>query len=314
MIIMIVMNSVHNQIDLNLLHIFEAVMMELNVSRAAERLNMTQPAVSHALRRLRRITNDDLFLKVPSGVSPTPKALELWEPIREGLIHIRQALSPPAFEPAASTQTFTLAAADYTVALFLPKLLPILAQTAPQINIRIVPNTNINAAKLLEQSEIDLAIGRFYRSTLRLRVQEVMCDRYVCIMRKDHPLARKKLTLKQYIKVNHILVTLTGEATGFIDEQLREIDLSRRIALTVNQFTLVPELVAGSDLISAMPSRMVERSPFQANLHITELPIKIAPAFLQIMWHERKQIDPAHEWMRAHLIAIAQELPTVSTL
>lgn len=306
------MNSVHNQIDLNLLHIFEAVMMELNVSRAAIRLNMTQPAVSHALRRLRRITNDDLFLKVPSGVSPTPKALELWEPIREGLVHIRKALSPPTFDPASSTQTFTLAAADYTAALFLPKLVPILAQTAPNINIRIVPNTNINAAKLLEQSEIDLAIGRFYRSTARLRVQEAMGDRYVCIMRKGHPISGKKLTLKQYIKADHLLVTLTGEATGFIDEQLREMDLSRRIALTVNQFMLVPELVAGSNLISAMPLRMVERSPVQADLHITELPIKIAPAILQMMWHERNQGDPAHEWLRIRLLEIAQGLPTVT--
>lgn len=301
----------HDQIDLNLLHIFEAVMMELNVSRAAKRLNMTQPAVSHALRRLRRITHDDLFLKIPSGVSPTPRALELWEPIREGLLHIRQALTPPEFEPTLSTQTFTLAAADYTVALFFPKLLPILALTAPKINIRIVPNTNINAAKLLEQSEIDLAMGRFYRPTTRLRVQEVMGDRYVCIMRKGHPLARKKLTLKQYIKADHLLVTLTGEATGLIDEQLREMDLKRRIALTVNQFTLVPELISGSDLISAVPLRMIERSLFQKKLHNTELPLKLAPAYLQMMWHERKQTDPAHEWMRTRLLEIAQDLPKI---
>ncbi|MBE9042279.1 LysR family transcriptional regulator [Oscillatoriales cyanobacterium LEGE 11467] len=303
------MNSMHDKpIDLNLLHIFEAVMIELNVTRAAQRLNMTQPAVSHALRRLRRITNDNLFLKVPSGVSPTPKALELWEPIRDGLGRIRGAIAPPAFDPASSTQTFTLAIADYTAALFLPKLLPILARTAPKINIRVVPNTNINAAKLLEHSEIDLAMGRFYRSTLRLRVQEIMGDRYVCIMRKDHPLAGTRLTLEQYIKADHLLVTLTGEATGFIDEQLREMDLNRRIALTVNQFTLVPELIAGSDLISAMPLRMVERSLLQTDLQITELPLEVAPAFLQMMWHERQQVDSAHEWFRTQLINIAREM------
>ena len=307
------MNPVHyDRIDLNLLRIFEAVMMELNVSRAAERLNMTQPAVSHALKRLRRMTNDELFVKIPSGVSPTPKALELWEPIREGLVQIRQALSPPTFDPAVSAQTFTLAAADYTVALFLPQLLPILAQTAPHINLRIVPNTNINAAKLLEQSEIDLALGRFYRATARLRVQEIVGDRYVCIMRKDHPLARKKLTLKRYVKATHVLVTLTGEATGFIDEQLREMGLQRRIALTVNQFTLVPELIAGSSLISAMPLRMVQRSHVRTDLHVAELPIPVAPAFLQMMWHERKQMDPAHEWLRNCLIEIAQNSQQVN--
>lgn len=190
------MNLVHyEQIDLNLLTIFEAVMTELNVSRAAERLNMTQPAVSHALRRLRLITNDELFIKVPSGVSPTPKALELWEPIRDGLLQIRQALSPVVFEPATASQTFTLSMADYTATLLLPKLLPTLEQTAPLINLRIVPNTNINAASLLEQSEVDIALGRFFRPSSRLRVQDLMSDRYVCIMRRGHPLARKKLTL-----------------------------------------------------------------------------------------------------------------------
>lgn len=138
-----------------------------------------------------------------------------------------------------------------------------------------------------------------------------MCDRYVCIMRKGHPLALKKLTLKQYVKADHLLVTLTGEATGFIDEQLREMELSRRITLTVNQFTLVPELIARSDLISAIPIRMVERSSWQKDLHVAELPVKIAPACLQIMWHERKQTDSAHEWLRSHLIDIAQDFPSV---
>lgn len=150
------------QIDLNLLTIFEAVMTELNVSRAAERLNLTQPAVSHALRRLRRITNDDLFVKAPSGVTPTPKALELWEPIRDGLLQIRQALSPTTFDPAIAQQTFTVSMADYTAALMLPKLLPILEKTAPGIDLRIIPNTNVNAVKALKQSEIDLAFGRFF--------------------------------------------------------------------------------------------------------------------------------------------------------
>ncbi|MEM1310894.1 MAG: LysR family transcriptional regulator [Cyanobacteria bacterium P01_D01_bin.115] len=301
------MNSVHDgQIDLNLLHIFEAVMMELNVSRAAERLNMTQPAVSHALKRLRRVTNDELFVKVPSGVSPTPKALELWEPVRDGLLQIRQALSPPAFEPATAQQTFNLTMADYTAALLLPKLLTVLQQTAPEIDLRIRPNTNVNAVSLLEQAEIDIALGRFFRPGARLRVQDVMRDRYVCIMRQGHPLARKKLTLKSYVNANHLLVSLTGEATGFIDEQLREQGLKRRIMLSVNQFTLVPELIATSDLITAIPQRILAKSPYSQQLHIVELPVEVAPAELQMMWHERKHADPAHEWLRQQLVAISQ--------
>lgn len=207
-------------IDLNLLSIFEAVMMELNVSRAAEQLNMTQPAVSHALRRLRRITNDELFIKVPGGVSPTPKALELWEPIRDGLLQIRQVLLPVAFDPATAKQVFTIAMTDYYVSLLLPQLLQILEQTAPNIALRIVPGNVTNAASLLEKSEIDIAIERFFRPSSRLRVQELNRDRYVCIMRRRHPLSQKKLTLKQYVNAKHLLVSLTGKSTVFIDEHL----------------------------------------------------------------------------------------------
>jgi DNA-binding transcriptional LysR family regulator len=303
------MNLMHyEQIDLNLLTIFEAVITELNVSRAAERLNMTQPAVSHALRRLRRITDDELFVKAPKGVTPTPKALELWEPIRDGLLQIRQALTPSAFDPATSQQTFTISMADYTAALLLPKLLPILEKTAPGIDLRIVPNTNINASSLLEKSGIDLAFGRFFRPSARLRVQEVMRDRYVCIMRQGHPLARKKLTLKQYVSAKHLLVSLTGEATGFIDEQLRERGLQRRIMLTVNQFSLVPELIATSDLITAIPQRILSKSVYSEQLHIVDLPIEVAPAKLQMMWHERKQGDEAHEWLRSLCVSIGESL------
>jgi DNA-binding transcriptional LysR family regulator len=302
-----VMNIMHDKsIDLNLLSTFEAVMMELNVSRAAERLNITQPAVSHALRRLRRITNDELFIKVPCGVSPTPKALELWEPIRDGLLQIRQVLLPVAFDPATTKQTFTISMTDYSVALLLPRLLTILEQAAPNIDLRIVPNTNINAASLLEQSEIDIALGRFFRPGLRLRVQELNRDRYVCVMRHGHPLSNRKLTLKKYVNAKHLLVSLTGESTGFIDEQLREQGLKRRIMLTVNQFTLAPELIAKSDLITAIPKRILQKSSYLEQLHIVELPIEVAPSELQMMWHERKQRDPAHEWLRSQLTEISK--------
>ncbi|MEM1281910.1 MAG: LysR substrate-binding domain-containing protein, partial [Cyanobacteria bacterium P01_H01_bin.152] len=121
-----------------------------------------------------------------------------------------------------------------------------------------------------------------------------------------HPLARKKLTLKSYVNADHLLVSLTGEATGFIDEQLREQGLKRRIMLSVNQFTLVPELIATSDLITAIPQRILAKSPYSQQLHIVELPVEVAPAELQMMWHERKHADPAHEWLRQQLVAISQ--------
>ena len=301
------MNPVHNDtIDLNLLKIFEAVMMELSVSRAAERLHMTQSAVSHALRRLRRITNDDLFVKAAGGVKPTRKALELWEPISSGLLEIRSALSPPNFEPMSSRRTFTLVAADYTKVLFLPPLLSKLGETAPNVNLRFIPGSNSDAHQLLDRSEIDIAIGRFSSPSTRLLLHTLLGDRYVCIMRKNHPLAQRNLTPKRYAGAAHLLVSLTGDAVGFIDKQLREMNLERRVALSVNQFSLVPELVSRSNLIASIPLRLVQQSPFIKDLIVAELPFSVSPTSLQMMWHQRSQTDPAHQWFREILIEISQ--------
>ena len=306
------MNPVHNNtIDLNLLKIFEAVMMELSVSRAAERLHMTQPAVSHALRRLRRITNDDLFVKAAGGVRPTRKALELWEPISNGLSEIRYALSPPDFEPVSSHRTFTLVAADYTKVLFLPLLLSKLGEAAPNVNLRFIPGSNSDAHKLLDHSEIDVAIGRFSSPSTRLLLHTLLSDRYVCVMRKKHSLAQRNLTPKRYADAAHLLVSLTGDSVGFIDKQLREMNLERRVALTVNQFSLVPELVSRSDLIASIPLRLVQQSPFVKDLTIAELPFSVAPTSLQMMWHQRVQSDPAHQWFRDLLLEISQSFPTL---
>jgi DNA-binding transcriptional LysR family regulator len=296
----------HNaSIDLNLLIIFEAVMLELNVTRAAERLNLTQPAVSHALRRLRRLTNDELFVKVPHGVSPTPKALELWDSIGVGLTHIRQALLPASFDPAMATHTFTLALVENLVSLLLTKLVPRFEKLAPNIDLRIFPNTNHNASSLLEKAEVDLAIGRLPEpTTSRLRTHNLFTAEYVCLMRKGHPLASKKLTLNQYANAKHLLVSLTGEATGFIDRALQQQGLKRRIALTVNQFTPVPQLIATSDLLTVLPAWNVQTSDFKEQLHIVPVPLKIAPLTVQMMWHERKQNDPAHEWLRSQVIEV----------
>jgi DNA-binding transcriptional LysR family regulator len=154
------------EIDLNLLVVFDAVVAELNVTRAAEKLSTTQPAVSKAMNRLRRAFKDDLFIKVPSGVKPTPKAISIWTPISNGLADIRQVTQPTIFEPATATHTFTIALNDYMASLFAIPLVQRLAKEAPNINLRFVLSTNIDAPTLLEQSEIDLLPNRDYKPKL----------------------------------------------------------------------------------------------------------------------------------------------------
>ena len=298
----------YEAIDLNLLVIFDAVMVELNVTRAAEKLSMTQPGVSKALNRLRRVLNDDLFVKVPSGVKPTPKALEMWRPIHHGLSEIRQVTQPSSFNPATTKATFTLAMADYAAFLLVPLLTKHLAQLAPNIDIRVIPGTKINAPALLEHSEIDLAIGASPDAELRLRSHTLFAERYVCAMQKNHPLAKKKLTLQKFVQAKHLLVTLTGEATGFIDRLLQEKGLRRRIAITINQFALAPVVVANSDLIAALNCRTIRHSGLENQLHLTQIPLDLEPIPVKMVWHERSHCDLAHTWLRSLLIQVCENI------
>jgi DNA-binding transcriptional LysR family regulator len=298
----------YEQFDLNLLNVFDAVMMELNVTRASVQLNMTQPAVSNALKRLRRLLNDELFIKVPSGVSPTPKALEIWQPLREALYQIRQTLEPIEFNPATETATFTIALNDFSAALILPSLMKVIEAIAPQINLRTIPNTHINAAMLLEQAEIDIAIGVFPSSPPRLRSQPLLTSSWVCVMRRDHPLASKKLTLDRYAQANHLLVTLTGETTGVIDPLLQERGLNRRIGLTVNQFSVAPPILVNSDLIAVLPTRVIQLSGIASQLHLATVPIEINPTSVKMMWHERSQQNAAQAWFRTQLAVVCSQL------
>jgi DNA-binding transcriptional LysR family regulator len=298
----------YEQFDLNLLNVFDAVMTELNVTRASERLNMTQPAVSNALKRLRHLLNDELFIKVPSGVSPTPKAMQIWQPLREALNQIRQTLEPVEFNPDTETATFTIALNDFNAALILPPLMKVIEAIAPNINLRTIPNTHINAPMLLEQAEIDIAIGVFPNPPPRLRSQTLLTSPWICVMRRGHPLARKKLTLDRYAQANHLLVTLTGESTGVTDPLLQEQGLNRRVGLTVNQFSVAPQILVNSDLIATLPTRVVQLSSIADQLHLTPVPIEIPSTSIKMMWHERSQRSTAQTWFRTQLTEVYSHL------
>lgn len=293
------------RIDLNLLAVFDAVMTERHVTRAAKRLAMSQPAVSNALGRLRFMLKDELFLKIPTGVEPTPRAIELWGSVRAALAQIREALDPAAFDPATARSKFTIAMTDYTSALFLPSLMERLELKAPGIDLRVVPNTNINASTLLDRGEIDFGFGVYPEQGSRFRTQVLFREEYVCAMRRDHPLTRQTLTPEAFASAKHLLISLTGDATGFIDRALEEIGMKRRIALTVNQFALAPVIVVKSDLIATLTRRAIRRSGLENKLHLAPLPIALAPTLVRLIWHERNERDPSHKWLRQEIAEIA---------
>lgn len=283
-------------------------MTERNVTRAAQQLCMTQPAVSNALKRLRSLLKDDLFIKVPGGVQPTAKATEVWLPIRESLARIRQTIQPSVFDPASSTATVTLAMTDYSAFLILPTLMAHLSKLAPSMTLRVIPNVNIDAAALLERGELDLAIGVFLNPGSRFRTQTLLNDEYQCAMRRENPLAHQPMTLKQFVQAKHLLISLTGEPTNFIDQLLEEKGLKREIALIINQFVLAPFIIAQSDLICTLPRRTIQQSGLDNHFYLTPLPLALDPKLVKMMWHERYHQNSMHSWVRSLVSQVCSSL------
>lgn len=292
-------------VDLNLLGVFDAIMTERSVTKAAERLAMTQPAVSNAVSRMRHAYGDPLFVKNGRGIQPTPKALTLWQQVREPLHHLRVAVDPPAFDPTRAVRRFRIAATDVFAQLTWLPLRQLIEREAPGIDVHAVPYNPHNGEKLLANAEVDLVIGVFGEVERDLRTSWLFDGHYICAMRKDHPLAAAPLTLERYIAAEHLVVSLSGEAQTDIDQQLAQLGLARRIAMTVNQFSLVAELLKGTDLICVVSRTVVTCSLFRGDLHLTQPPIDLPPKRISMAWHARHDRDPGHAWLRENLTAIA---------
>jgi DNA-binding transcriptional LysR family regulator len=295
-------------LDLNLLLVFDALMRERNVTRAGERIGMTQPAVSNALNRLRHTLKDDLFLRGPKGMRPTPRALELAGPVHQALASIESALAPVQFDAAAATNTVRLAMNDYSASLILPPLARVLEQQAPNMDIRVYDTDNVDTFKLLDYNEIDLAIGYFPEYPDRFAGVPLFVETYVCVMRRGHPLARSEITLEEFVGAKHLLITLTGEASGFVDRLLKQRGLKRRIAMTANQFLVAPLIIQNSDMIMTLAKRTAEKYADANDLHFVPVPLEPDPIELTLLWHRELSHHPAHEWIRSALVDICKEI------
>ena len=224
-------------LDLNLLRVFDAVMTEQNLTRAAGHLAMTQPAVSNAIKRLRESLGDELLIRTAYGVKPTPRAEALWPAVRQALAALEAAVMPETFDVSKAQATFRMAMADATAAYWLPSLMRSIEREAPGVNIRMVPLTTREPRPMLLRGDIDLAVGFFpgvaaqlsYETGSPIRHERLYSGKYVCVMRKDHPLAKEKLDLDTYCKANHLLVSFSGRAHGLVDEALAQLAQLARI-------------------------------------------------------------------------------------
>ena len=305
-------------LDLNLLRVFDEVMTERNLTRAAHNLAMTQPAVSNALKRLRESLGDELVKRAGYGVEATPVALALWPTVRDALAQLRESISPGRFEPATAGNAFVLAMADATAAKLVPGLVDVLEKEAPGVNLRIVPLTTRDPRDLLDSGSADLAIGHFPGVIAELNAihlqehnprflhQRLYDGEYVVVMRRDHPLAGKPLTLDAYCAARHLLVSFSGRPFGFADEALAAVSRQRRIVITVNQFFTAGRVVATTDLLTVLPRHFVEVTGIEPELALLELPLPVPAVHVDTLWHRQSAHSSAHQWLRAAVERAAQ--------
>jgi DNA-binding transcriptional LysR family regulator len=301
-------------IDLNLLLVFESLMDERNVTRAARRIGLSQPAMSNALTRLRRTFNDPLFVRTREGMSPTPAAQALIGPVRVALAGLRSALEErPAFDPAASKRKFHLLANDYAEIMLLAPLVTSLRAKAGEISLRVHRSASVfqppTPAQLADS--FDFAIG-FFPDVLALDASvhsELLWEESnVCIASANHPSIQGKLSVRQYAAARHVAVFYKSEGPGVIDTLLAQKGLSRRSSVQVPHFSSVPFMVSCSDLIATVPERVARRFAKTLKLQVLPVPITMPPFRLTMLWHERIHADPAHIWLRRLISETAMKL------
>ncbi|MDB5930078.1 MAG: transcriptional regulator, LysR family [Polaromonas sp.] len=306
-------------LDLNLLRVFDEVMTERSLTRAARNLSLTQPAVSNALRRLRDTLGDELVQRSGQGVAPTPRALAIWPAVRDALQQLQASLSPSEFVPASATSTFVLAMADATAAELIPGLVDILEQEAPGVSLRVVPLTTRDPRKLLDEESCDLAVGHFpaVLADLTARAQSgeavsfahqrLYDGEYLCVMRAGHPLASGPLTLDRFCAARHMLVSFSGRPFGFIDESLASLGRQRQVVLTVNQFFTAGRVVATSNLLTVLPAHFVCVTGIADQLVLRPLPFEVSPVHVDALWHRRSRQRGGHVWLRQAVLRAAEK-------
>lgn len=300
--------------DIGLLMCFEAIAASGSVSKAAQQMHVTQPAMSNALGRLRKLFADPLFVKTREGVAPTPKALQLAEPIRKALAGVDEIFAPAGkFDPRTARARLTVTATDYVEFVLMPRLVRHLEKYAPGIDLEIRVTNRDMASQWIERGEIDFRIGWLRQPPGRLHFKTLYRDRLVCLVRRNHPSVRSSLTAEQYCALRHVrtathrLTELT-ESGPIIDAAVAQLGRELRIAVRSQDFVTVPFIVARSNLVATIPERLAK--PFLNTLPIKMLepPITLPEIAITLFWHERTQNSPLHKWFRTVASNIAATL------
>lgn len=291
--------------DLNLLLVFDAVLAERSISRAADRLDLSQPAVSNALARMRKATDDRLFVRLGNAMVPTPYAQGIADPIRQALTGIRIALGASQdFDPDASQRAFSIYLTDLGEAYFLPRLLERLNRIAPGVRLRTLPIPPESAEEALRNGEVDLAIGNLPDLGAGFYVQRLFRDRYVCVVRKSHPSIGERISARQFAAASHAIVTPGGWGHGIIERTLIAHGLEQRITLRMQNFLVLASIVATTDMVAIVPHSVGSQLSQHNDVKLLPLPIAI-PAFdIRQCWQERFHDDRGNRWLRQQFVEL----------
>ncbi len=291
-------------LDLNLLQVFDAVLREKSVTRAGQRVGLSQPAMSNALARLRKLFGDPLFVRTPGGMNPTPYALRLADPVRQALDLLALTLREQAgFDPATSTRTFRFHMSDIGEVVFLPPMLERLKRDAPGARVEVAQYPVDGIRESLATGKIDIALGFMPELGGGIAQRRLFRDRYVCLARKDHPVIRRTLTTGQFRAVRHALIASSGTGHEVVERTLDEQGLGGNIALRVPHFMVVPMILARTDLVCTVPWQLAQAFKAMGNFRVHEMPIAIPSFDVRLLWHVRFEQEPGNRWLREQLLA-----------
>ncbi|NYH07601.1 DNA-binding transcriptional LysR family regulator [Pseudomonas moraviensis] len=288
------------RIDLNLLVILDALLGEQHVTRAAERLHLSQPAVSHALARLRDLLGDPLLVRAGSGLVPTARALELAAPLAETLAQVQSLLAPNTFDPASARRTFRLAMSDYGAAIILPGLIRTLRAEAPGIDLQISHASREGMVEGLLNGDIDLAAGVLPELPGELRSTPLFEEHYVCLLDRQSLPAVGILDLPTYLSRPHVLLEMRGSGTPEIERTLTALRERRRVAISLPHWSVAPHFISGTDLILTVASRALNEVD-DKSLIVVPPPFEIAPFTFVSAWHKRRGGDQALNWLNQRI-------------
>jgi DNA-binding transcriptional LysR family regulator len=294
-------------LDLNLLLVFDAVLRERSVVRAADSLAISQPAVSHALNRLRHALKDKLFVRTPSGMSPTPRAEQLALPVRKALNELQLAVEGDTFDPSTADRRFTIAVNNYAAVVAAGPILAAVRAQAPNVRLSMVPSGTLNLRDRLDRGELDLVLSGQAIDGERFASQQLIEDRFVAVLRSGHPALRRKLTTASLAELQHLGISSSREDLTFVDEFLKARKSARFVASDVPYLSAGAVLVQ-SNLVAVLERKLAMEFRRAYPIEVRELPLE-APLLHSVMsWHRRFDDVPGHRWLRGTIVGTANML------